>query len=78
MRQAKCHVRKRKEELHRQFMLDAFDDFEQVMPNREVRKMARHIINYILITLHPYLWPKCTREIMEKVVEPKVEPLPSQ
>jgi len=59
-------------------MLDAFDDFEQVMPDREAWKMTVHIVNYILITLHPCIGPKCMREIMEKVVKPKVEPLPSQ
>jgi hypothetical protein len=67
-----------KKKLHRQFMLDAFDDFEQVMPDKEAQKMTLHIVNYILITLHPYLGPKCMKEIMEKVVKPKVEPLPSQ
>jgi hypothetical protein len=61
-----------------QFMLDAFDDFEQVMLDREARKMTLHIVNYILNTLHPCLGPKCMKEIMEKVVKPKVELLPSQ
>ncbi len=59
-------------------MLDAFDDFEQAMPDKEAQKMTLHIVNYILITLHPSLGPKCMKEIMEKVVKSKVEPLPSQ
>jgi hypothetical protein len=61
-----------------QFMLDALDDFEQVMLDREAQKMTLHIVNYIFITLHPCLGPKCMRKIMEKVIKPKVEPLPSQ
>jgi hypothetical protein len=61
-----------------QFMLDAPNDFEQVMLDREARKMTLHIVNYILITLHPCLGPKCMRKIMEKVIEPKVEPLLSK
>ncbi len=48
-------------------MLYAFDGTEQVMPNRGLRRMALQIVDYIFITLHPCLKPKCMREVMEKV-----------
>jgi hypothetical protein len=58
---------KEKTRLHRQFMLDAFDDIDQVMPNRNLQRMALQIVDYILIILHPCLGLKCMREVMEKV-----------
>ncbi len=49
-------------------MMDAFDDVEQVMSNRDLRRMALQIVDYILITLHLCLGLECMREVMEKVL----------
>jgi hypothetical protein len=51
-----------------QFMLDAFDDVEQVMLDRDLQRTTFQIVEHILITLHPCLGPKCMKEVMEKVL----------
>jgi hypothetical protein len=38
------------------------------MPDRDLGRMALQIVDYIFITLHPCLGPKCMREVKEKVL----------
>jgi hypothetical protein len=35
---------------------------------REMRKMSLHIVDYILMTLHPCLGPNYMKKVMEKVL----------
>ncbi len=49
-------------------MLYAFDNAKQVMLDRDLGRMALQIVDYIFITLHPCLGPKCMREVKEKVL----------
>jgi orotidine-5'-phosphate decarboxylase len=38
------------------------------MLNREMRKTSLQIVDYILVTLHPYLGPNYMKEVMENVL----------
>jgi hypothetical protein len=58
----------KKKKLHKQLMLDALGDFEHMMLDQEVWRMALQIVDYILKTLHPCPSPKSMKEVMEKVL----------
>jgi 2-hydroxy-3-keto-5-methylthiopentenyl-1-phosphate phosphatase len=64
----RCCAKKKEEELHKQFMLDALGDSEHMMLNQKVQSMALQIVDYILKTLHPCPSPKSMKEVMEKVL----------
>lgn len=67
-RQAKCCANKKEKEYDRQFMLNALGDFEHMMSNQEVQRMAFQILDYIFKTLHPCPSPKSMKEVMENVL----------
>jgi hypothetical protein len=49
-------------------MLNALGDFEHMMSNQKVQRMAFQILDYIFETLHPFPSPKSMKEVMEKVL----------
>jgi hypothetical protein len=49
-------------------MLNALSDFEHMMSNWDVQRMAFQIFDYTFKTLHPCPSPKSMKEVMEKVL----------